>query len=360
MGRDRARQSRGPEASAGTGPTVAAHLPRLVLEGTVAAGGDAQRVARRLALDPETLVAPDARVSLHKERCLWPEAAKAAGDDNFGMRLGMRQEPGKLDVFDYVWRNAPTVGDALICAARYLPLLHDVAQMEVEDAGDAVHLHYTFRGETAPLERQMVEYTFTSMVAMARRATGNEELGPTRVAFQHRPPSGYRELASGLGTREVEFRARLSGMTWAKAMLSQPILHADVSLGAILRRHADALLAARPRTASMQEHITDLLLRSESRYAPSLEEIARRLHLGARTLQRRLADEGLTFHDVVERARFESATQLLLNGVNVADIAERLRYADVRAFRRAFIRWTGVTPQAYRQTHAPRLRPGGS
>lgn len=356
MGRDRTRQKRGRDASTVEVPSVSAHLPRLVLEATQRSGADPRGLARRLGLDVDTIRRADGRVPLEKERCLWPEAAKATGDDLFGVRLATNPVAGNLDVFDYIWRNAPTVGDALSCAARYLPLLHDVAHLDLQEERETINLRYSFRGETAPLERHMAEYTFTSIIAAAQRATGIGNLGPLHVSFEHAPPTSHRALAAALSTPDIDFRAPACRMTLPKAALALPLIHADVSLGAILRRHADALLAARPRPATLREQIVDVLLRANGTRPPTLDEVARTLHVGARTLQRRLAAEDLHFHEVIELARQDSATRLLQHGATVAEVSERLRFSDVRAFRRAFIRWTGLTPQEYRNKHAPENR----
>lgn len=332
---------------------MSAALPRLVIEGAARAGGDASRVARRLGVDLASLSSPEARVPLERERCLWPEAARAVDDGLFGARLGASPVPGRLEVFDYVWRNAPTVGEALGCVARYLPLLHDVAELRVSEQGERVVLDFSFRGEAVPLERHMAEFTFASIISSIERATGSRLAAPALVTFHHRPPDQFRELARILSTDHIEFRAPVCSLSLPRTVMARPLLHADTSLGAILRRHADMLLARCVRPAGLREQITHVVLRQEGSCAPTLDQVARALHLGARTLQRRLAAESLNFHEVVDEARREAATELLLEGVTVSEIARRLQYSDVRALRRAFIRWTGQTPQEYRARHAP-------
>lgn len=69
-----------------------------------------------------------------------------------------------------------------------------------------------------------------------------------------------------------------------------------------------------------------------------------------RTLQRRLAAAGLTYSRLVDEVRFERARLLLVEpGVGISNIAAALGYADPAHFTRAFTRWAGVAPQAYRR-----------
>ena len=81
---------------------------------------------------------------------------------------------------------------------------------------------------------------------------------------------------------------------------------------------------------------------------PSLENVANSMGISSRTLQRRLANSGLTFTQVIDEARFVTARQLLAKHYKLADIAIQLGYADAGSFTRAFERWTGMTPQKYR------------
>ncbi len=85
---------------------------------------------------------------------------------------------------------------------------------------------------------------------------------------------------------------------------------------------------------------------------PTLENVASALDVSPRTLQRRLADNGLTFTQVIDEVRFVSARQLITKHHKLADVATQLGYADAGSFTRAFERWTGMSPQKYRNQFA--------
>jgi len=83
----------------------------------------------------------------------------------------------------------------------------------------------------------------------------------------------------------------------------------------------------------------------------SLEEVASRLHVTARTLQRRLADESSSYHQVLDHVRKTMAEQLVLDrGLSATEIAVRLGFADSGGFSRSFRRWTGSTFAAFRKS----------
>lgn len=82
----------------------------------------------------------------------------------------------------------------------------------------------------------------------------------------------------------------------------------------------------------------------------SLEEIADVTNMSARTLQRRLTDNGLKFNELLSQAKFEHAKEKLRDRlILVSEIAKSLGYSDAAHFTRAFHRWSGVSPSAFRK-----------
>ena len=82
---------------------------------------------------------------------------------------------------------------------------------------------------------------------------------------------------------------------------------------------------------------------------PTIERIAENLNISPRTLQRRFADYGINFSQLVDEVRFATACSMLHKQVRMSDIADQLGYANAGSFTRAFERWTGMSPQRYRR-----------
>jgi len=82
---------------------------------------------------------------------------------------------------------------------------------------------------------------------------------------------------------------------------------------------------------------------------PTIDDTAHRVGIPVRTLQRRLKESGLSYSGLVEQTRHELACRLLdMPGAKVAAVARALGYNDASSFSRAFRRWTGMSPRAYR------------
>lgn len=98
--------------------------------------------------------------------------------------------------------------------------------------------------------------------------------------------------------------------------------------------------------ASFQTLISEAL---PERY-PTIDHTARLLGIPVRTLQRRLEENGFSYSALVDEIRFELACRLLDEPrVRVATVAKALGYTDASSFSRAFRRWTGMSPRAYRR-----------
>ncbi|MGB1220492.1 MAG: helix-turn-helix transcriptional regulator [Alcanivoracaceae bacterium] len=92
-------------------------------------------------------------------------------------------------------------------------------------------------------------------------------------------------------------------------------------------------------------HMRDLIVSG----VPQRASVAQRLGISVRTLDRRLASVDLSWQTLLDNFRSQLAREYLTEpGLTVAAVAERLGFADVRAFQRRFRLWTGLTPSQYR------------
>ena len=82
---------------------------------------------------------------------------------------------------------------------------------------------------------------------------------------------------------------------------------------------------------------------------PTLSDIAKRLGMSSRTLQRRLADSGHTYQKLIDEARRQLAEKLLRRTeYALNEVAFLTGFSDQSAFTRAFKRWAGQTPRSFR------------
>ena len=140
-------------------------------------------------------------------------------------------------------------------------------------------------------------------------------------------------------------------MTFRQRDLQRPLLSADPDLAGYMDGLAEEVLASLAREGSLLEQIRRTIWMDLSGGRVSLKAVARRLGMGARSLQRRLKNEGTSFMGVLDDLRHEMAVQLLHDDrVAVYEIAFLLGYSDPSTFFRAFRRWEGKSPHEYRRS----------
>jgi AraC-like DNA-binding protein len=145
----------------------------------------------------------------------------------------------------------------------------------------------------------------------------------------------------------VRFQSERSGIVFEDAALDAPRAGSDPRLAGFLQAHAEVLLAKLPDDATFAEQVRAALVAELREGEPDVAKVARRLGTSARSLQRRLQEEGASFRAVVDDARLElSRVYLGEKNLSIADIAYLLGYSDPAAFTRAFKRWTGRSPRA--------------
>ena len=133
---------------------------------------------------------------------------------------------------------------------------------------------------------------------------------------------------------------------------SRPMREADEALAGIIRRRLENALGDRTRASAgpTSTHVRRILVEHLGQSVLTLDAVAKALAVGRRTLTRRLAEERASFRQILDEVRSDLARALLQDrSLSIGDIAFFLQYSEPAAFHRAFRRWTGRTPQAFRE-----------
>jgi len=168
------------------------------------------------------------------------------------------------------------------------------------------------------------------------------------ISLMHEPDD-KRELERLLGCSVVA-PSPWNGVEFPRDVTSLPLRRRDSVLRRVLETHAAGFGRPSPTDGSIIATIRSALM-SRVGPPPTLEVLARQLAIAPRTLQRRLAAEGVSFQRVVDDARRETAERLLADAtLAVGEIGYLLGFSEPSAFHRAFKRWHEVTPQEFRSS----------
>jgi AraC-like DNA-binding protein len=347
------RSRRPPAAQKARGVTISFGSVRPVLAYLAMRGQDANSLLRGLDLDSSLLRDPEARLPHKAAIRLWQACADLTKDPNLGLHIAEAIRPGEFGALEYALRTSANLGEAFRRLSRYHRLLHDAAQVELEVNRDhAILSHRLPLPGGAP--RQVSEFILAAWLLTSRQATG-ADCTPLQVCFPHAVPEDTVEHYRVFGC-SMKFGHRRSELVFARKILDLPLLKADPILQGIIEAQVAVLLAKLPKAEAIMDSLRRLLAEDLSNGEASLESLAPRLHMSARTLHRRLEQEGTNFRRVLAEVRHELAVQHLLERrMAIGEIAFLLGFSEVSAFHRAFKRWTGCTPREYRNVPRTRL-----
>lgn len=171
-----------------------------------------------------------------------------------------------------------------------------------------------------------------------------------RVEFGFAEPES-RAGFDALFDDPLVFSAPSSGIVIDSALLRSPILRTEREVDEFVEHSPQGLLLLPRYTTSMTERVRRMIEAGpRTGRWPGAEDIARRLAMSQETVRRKLAEEGTSVRQLIEDVRRDTAVESLVRGTeSVADLATRLGFSEPSAFTRAFRRWTGSTPGAYRR-----------
>jgi AraC-like DNA-binding protein len=151
--------------------------------------------------------------------------------------------------------------------------------------------------------------------------------------------------------------ARQNTIVFAKADLDRPFLTYNADLFATVAPQLEAELKQALASKAIGERVKAILKPLLAGRRPGIEDVARELRLSPRTLQRRLAEDGATFQQLLQEARRDLARHYLLHSsLELNETAYLLGYEDAHSFFRAFNDWEGSPPGEWRARHS-RSRP---
>jgi AraC-like DNA-binding protein len=326
--------------------SVSVTLVRAVLEEVARRGADPDALLVEVGLDRSVIDDPGARIDDPAYDRLHERALDVTGDPALGLHLAQNARLGAFHLVGFLSSHCRTIREALAVFARYRRLLSEVEPPSVTEDGDAAIITCHFVQGSERGNRLRSEFGITAIVRTAQAALGINE-PPKMVEFTHAAPSYTAEYERILAC-PVVFGAPAARLHLDRALLDRPQVHANRDLFQLLETRAAGDLAALGQRTTT-ERVRAVIVESYDGTRPSMDEVARRLGLSARSLRRRLHDEQASFPDLVDEAMAELARLMLLDpAATIQAISDRLGFSEASAFHRAFKRWTGLTPGQFR------------
>jgi AraC-like DNA-binding protein len=314
----------------------------------LAMGVDQKTVFGGTAFSPEFLDCEQPVADFADSLAFMEHAAAVSGDDLFGHRCGLSLDPRCAGIMYYAALTAPTLEECIRRAQRYSLLFNSVLDQDASGIRGHGTLRWSYRISPSLQRRQLVEMS-TTVKYRALNFFAQQNLKLRQVRFQHLRRRNASVLEKFFGC-EIIFGAPENAMVFSPSDLELPVRTSDKHLAKVLRLYGDQALSLGRQDApalvlEVERVIADQLADGQA----TLENVAQILGMSARTLSRKLSQEGTSFFKVLEDLRKAQAVHYLRDSDMVlAEIAFLLGYSGLSSFNDAFKRWTGVSPGQFR------------
>ena len=296
------------------------------------------------------LLDPEARLPEDIVPLIWTLLCEAYPGECLTLHMASGTSLSYFGALAQCAQHADTLRSALQTFVRYRAILADQLHVDlVESDTEGVLLWHH------PMDEIdggcSTEVTLAMLKRLVQSILGVDYF-LVRVEFGHSPHHLSQSYDTFFGAL-VHFQQPCNALIFRRAALELPVLQRDPHLFKYIQGNLDLQLkecGQPPTYASPLSELQDAIARNADAGEYTAEALAQQMNMSLRTLQRLAKEHSLTIRQLLDNARAERAQQLMDDPtLGIEAVSSQLGYSDDRAFRRAFKRWTGKTPTAFRR-----------
>ncbi|WP_422375271.1 AraC family transcriptional regulator ligand-binding domain-containing protein [Roseibium sp.] len=309
-------------------------------------------MARRYNFDLESLDDPQGTVSITAWHAVFEHIAEVLGDDAVMFDLFNTVDIGCFSIFDYLFACAPTLREACQAWVKFLPIRTNAYRMIFEEDDTGGYVEWPILEGRGEWRQNM----------FGRIGWATQQL---EHALDMKAPPILIELATSAPTSTSNFQKKYQGrlkfgaphnrILIPSALLARPLRRNDAHLYDIILKSAMGELEQFGQMEAPLSRIANEVASNLSNGANSLPQVAAKLGMSQRAVQRLLEKEGTSFRKLSEEIR-RSAAERYLRGTELPmkEIAYLLGFSELSTFSRAVKTWFGVPPKKVRERSALR------
>lgn len=305
----------------------------------------ARDIARKARLPLTIITEPDV-VTTEQYFAIWQAYSDLIGDTAEGIvKLAAVFETAKYPPTVLATYHARDYRDALHRMARYKQLCPPES-LRITEEGECCIIELEWSDADWPGPPVLVGITLALLLELGRRGTG-QPLNALSVEFSQ--SMGDVPLLEAYFGCRIRIGTEGNRLTLHRRDLDRAFISYNEELLQILTPALDRSLDEQQRSRSIAETVKWIMKCSLTGGRPDVQAVACELGMSDRTLQRRLADEGTSFKQLLLQARHEQAREYLADpSLDIKEVAFLVGYEDQNSFYRAFRHWEGETPANWR------------
>lgn len=310
-------------------------------------GARPAQLLAEVGLDLSLFDNPDNLISFAARGRLLEHCVARTGCQHLGLLVGQRAGLESLGLVGSLVKYSPDVGTALQSLVRFFHVHTRAANVTATVDGQLAYFGYQIKQTGTAATDQVADGALAVLLNILRSLCG-PGWKPSQVCFAHRKPDDIEPFRQFFRA-PLLFNAEQNALVFLADWLTHRLPVDDPELRRQLTEHVDRIEAHHPD--SFPDQVRSVLRMALLTDHADAGHIASLFSIHRRTLNRRLNrnEDGISFKVLLDEVRYEIARQTLLDtALQVGDVAATLGYADASAFTRAFRRWSGAAPAAWR------------
>ena len=280
----------------------------------------------------------------------WTNAIHLSKDKLFGLHFGESLQLSAIGIVGEIIKSSDTVGTALTIAASLTHLITSAFKLELVPGNETFTIQFIPAYEDWQTSLIATQTLDLLMVFVIHELDGLmlKKIKPEAVSYI-RQIDDMAEYERVMRCKPVP-DASENAIILNKIYWNEPIITANYEMQQVLLQTVVPLNGQGTEKQTQRNRIQTYLLANSYLGIVSLEDIASNFNISARTLQRKLKEEGINFQQLADDARKTLAINYLKErSYPVKQISYLLGYNELSAFTRTFKRWTGTTPANYQK-----------
>ncbi|MDF2180950.1 AraC family transcriptional regulator [Neptuniibacter sp. CAU 1671] len=312
-----------------------------------AQGASSNLVLSRSGLQSGLYKNPNRHISLKNYINSIHEAARATGNEHFGLWFGEQFQPEGLGLLGFHATTSADLRSAIQGMQDHFLVFQRNSYLQLHRADGICYLEYRLLDGEIMDRRQDAELTLGMLNNVLRRAMGSQ-WAPLEVHFQH--PALVDAVQHRAAFQcETRFRQERNAILFRDTCLDAVMPDANPMLNSITQGSMLELAGIKQPEMNLAQRVKCEIIELLPDGELCLEQVAKGFNLSSRTLQRQLSAEKHSFKGLVDEVREELATcYLSYERLSISEVAYRLGYSEISAFTRAFMRWKNVSPSDWR------------